>query len=841
MKNFHTVAVPHKDISEGKLTLDLFAADLWEVYQNRSSPEYKDKDIFFDKTYLTSGIKNVLDVVEKRLKGKGGDPVIQLQTPFGGGKTHTLIALYHKSKEWDAKSVVIVGTVLSKNDSLWGILELQLTGEIKKFKDNSAPGRETIRNLLEKHQPVLILIDELLEYMIKAATVKVGDSNLADQTIAFIQELTEVAKTLDKVTVVFSLPTGSLERFGELGEKMFHQIKKVSGRVEKIYEPVHENEVSKVIRQRLFSSINDEEAYNTIKETITYFEKENILPEGSELTEYRDRFVNSFPFLPEVIDILYHKWGSYPEFQRTRGVLKLLSLVIFSVKNKNIPYISLADFNLEESGIRRELLNIAGDQFDSVISADITGKNCGTKKVDNSLGDTFKGLSLGLRISQTVFMCSFSGGKEKGISLKDIKRMATTLENPANVITEALEQMKSKLFYLQLYGDKYFFDTQPNLNHVILTKMENIKDHDVLDFERELLRKSIGQKIRAYLWPEKDSDINDNPELKLIVLKERNDVLIKSIIENKGMMPRVYRNTIFFVYPHEITRISFIENVKKLISYRVIQNDSTITLSKNQKELIRRELEKLEDAVVEILKDMYRIVLIPSKDGGISEDLGKPFLVGNNPIDEIIYERLKEEDFIVEKISSEVLKSKYLRNNEYAITENIYSSFLKTLGELRISNKEVLLEAIKTGVLIGNFGLGILVDNMPVCKYFENNPLITLESNEIIIASSISREQLQKEQITGDKKEDSKPETGENEKEETELFKVPIKKTLEINFFMPPGSAPHISQMLKLLRNKFNKVEITIKTSEGEITEEDYENKIIETLKSIGTMKELLK
>jgi len=151
------------------------------------------------------------------------------------------------------------------------------------------------------------------------------------------------------------------------------------------------------------------------------------------------------------------------------------------------------------------------------------------------------------------------------------------------------------------------------------------------------------------------------------------------------------------------------------------------------------------------------------------------------------------------------------------------------------------LEAIKTGVLIGNFGLGILIDDKPVCKYFENSPLITLESSEIIIASSICREQLQKEDILTDKNKENEPFIVEGKKEEAQKFVIPIKKNIELNFFMPPGSAPYISQMLRLLRDKFGKVEITIKTSEGEITEEDYENKIIETLKSIGTMKELLK
>ena len=125
MKPFHTIAVPHSDILDGKLTMDVFAADLWEVSQDRGPDEYRDSETFFRKTYETEGLQNILTMVRKRLQGKGGDAVIQLQTPFGGGKTHALIALYHKAKEWGTKTVVIVGTALDPRVTLWGMIEEQ--------------------------------------------------------------------------------------------------------------------------------------------------------------------------------------------------------------------------------------------------------------------------------------------------------------------------------------------------------------------------------------------------------------------------------------------------------------------------------------------------------------------------------------------------------------------------------------------------------------------------------------------------------------------------------------------------------------------------------------------
>ena len=235
---FHTIAVPHRDILESKLTLDVFAADLWQVLRGAAPDEYKDPIQFFQKTYQTDGLKNLLSIVEGRLKGQGGDPVIQIQTPFGGGKTHALIAMYHKASEWNAQKVVLVGTPMSASDTLWGMLEEQLTGRVERFDGLTSPGRDALYEMLLENQPVLILMDEVLEYMTKAAGVPVGDSTLASQTRAFMQELTEAAAILERVALVITLPSGTMEHYDQGAEQLFRQLGHVAGRVERIYTPV---------------------------------------------------------------------------------------------------------------------------------------------------------------------------------------------------------------------------------------------------------------------------------------------------------------------------------------------------------------------------------------------------------------------------------------------------------------------------------------------------------------------------------------------------------------------------------------------------------------------------
>ena len=502
MTPFHTIAVPHRDILEGRLTLDVFMADLWQVFRGAAPDEYKDPTQFFQKTYQTDGLKNLLSIVEGRLKGKGGDPVIQIQTPFGGGKTHALIAMYHKVSEWNAQKVVLVGTPMGASDTLWGGLEQQLTGKVGRFNGLTSPGRDALYQLLSEKQPVLILVDEVLEYMTKAAGVPVGDSTLASQTLAFMQELTEAAAILDQVALVITRPSGAMEHYDEKLEQLSRQLGHVAGRVERIYTPVEEYEITEVIRRRLFAQINKTHASQAIRDFMEYAGVESILPPETEPSEYRKRFEAAYPFQPEAIDVLYQRWGSYPSFQRTRGVLRLLSLVIDSLKEKAIPYISLADFDLSVQEIRQELLKHIGPQYESVISADITGADAGAKKVDAGLGDAYTGLKLGSRAATTVFLYSFSGGTEKGATLGEIKRSATTTGHPSSALTEAVDGLQEKLFYLQHESGRSYFTNQPNLNSILLTRMENINEWAIDEFEETELKKNLsGGQLKTFVWP----------------------------------------------------------------------------------------------------------------------------------------------------------------------------------------------------------------------------------------------------------------------------------------------------------------------------------------------------
>jgi len=853
MTAFHTIAIPHDDILQGRLTMDVFAADLWEVYKGRGAEEYRNPTLFFQKTYQTEGLKTLLDVVQSRLEGRGGDPVIQIQTPFGGGKTHSLIAMYHKAKEWGAKPVVMVGTALSPKDTLWGLLEEQLTGKKSDFIEMVSPGRDQIRELLIDRGPVLILLDEMLAYVTKAAGVKVNESTLAAQTIAFLQELTEVAGTLETISLAITLPASLMEHFDARAEQLFQQMQRVSGRVEKIYTPVQEHEITQVIRCRLFSHVDVKAADGEISKFIEYAHRESLLPAGMEASEYRERFQASYPFIPEVVDVLYQRWGSFATFQRTRGVLRLLALVVHALKDNASPYITLADFDLANQDIRRELLKHIGAEYDSVIAADITGAEAGVKKVNASLGKAYQGLRLGERVATSMFLYSFSGGIERGVTMSEIKRNATTLENPSSAVAEAVEELKGKLFYIQNQAGKYYFSNQANLNRLLLIRMENIHEPEIKAVEESLLRSGIkGERLKVHIWREQSADIPDTPDLKLLILADLNETLMRTILEEKGSTPRVHRNTLFFLTPLPNERAAFNNLVCKQLAYQALEADKTLSLTAEQHKEIKDNLKRLTGDLAESVRRLYRQLYLPARTGWKIIDLGLPTVGDTKSLDNEVYDRLRLEGEILEKIAPLVIKERFLQGRDWVLTAQLYQASLKTPGEARTTSQTIWEIGIAEGVRKGLFGLGELEQEQPVYRYYKEESLISLAENEILLRAEICEVQREAEadKVIFKPGQDT-PATGSTHDRGTDTTTsgslIPGQTTsfppthtvkghtqLSLNFVVPKGKVSSLMGVLNFLQNRYNLIEISLHVADGQLSDQEYEDKIMEAFRQMG-------
>ncbi|MEM2143182.1 MAG: DUF499 domain-containing protein [Candidatus Thorarchaeota archaeon] len=840
LKPFHRVAIPHSEIGPGQMNMDHFVADLWLVSQDRGPDIYRDPVLFFSRTHITEGLRSIINSVHDRLMGRGGDAIIQIQTPFGGGKTHAMITLYHKAREWNIKTVVIVGTALDSQQTLWGTIERHLTGRMIRMSGLTAPGKDTLRAVIGGNEPVLILIDELLEYMTKAAGVPVGGSDLAAQTLAFMQELTELAVATSGLCVVITVPPSTTEHYDRQADLLFRRLQKISGRVEKIYTPVCDDEILSLIRRRLFSQVDEDAARTIVTEFTKYAEHEGILPTGVQASEYRNRFLKSYPFMPELVDLLYRRWGSLPTFQRARGILRVLSLIMNALWTSDRPYIGPADTDLSRQDIRQELLKHIGPQYDGIIEADITGNDSNARRVDREMGSSYVGLGLAVRTATTILLHSFSSGRELGIVSQDIKRCVSFMDHPSAVVSETLKKLKKGLFYLQHSGDTYFFSNQPSINRIILTYKENITDQELRNVEIDLLKRSIGgNQLRTFLWEEDPASIPDTADLKLVVLSKRDEMVMDSILKSRGQTPRVYRNTIFFLYPSEDERPALMDNLKHMMACRRLLEDSTQSLSDEQRNSVREELDRTQRDQTDALLRLYRCLSIPVGRGTKEIDLGIPVPGERTGIAQRAYERLVEEDHVLVSMSPLVLLKKYLESNEFVNTRQVYESCLRTPGEARPISKSVIEQAVEEGVSRGIFGLGTIENGNPVCLYFGTRATVSLSESEIIMREELCRHQ--REHTVANRDLEQLPASDRRETHGSVFAEENVQRgqgrafeRIRLRFALPSGKLSDLLGMVRYLQSRFETTQVDLLFEKGSISEDDYQNKVLEALEQMG-------
>ncbi|KEQ56705.1 ATPase AAA protein [Marine Group I thaumarchaeote SCGC AAA799-B03] len=853
---FHEIAVPHKDILAQNFSSEVYAAKLWDVHQKRGSDEYKDSEIFFEKTYLTDNLKKILNSVKDRLEGTSGGHFRSISTPFGGGKTHTLIALYHKCAEWNAKPVVLVGNEIDPNkQTLWGMIEEQLTGKITNLTGNVSHGGEELRKVFEtQNQPILILIDELLRYIEKADGVKVENSTLATQTINFIQELSEAVSSFPNICVVVTLPSSANEQLdNERYAELFEQLQKFAGRTKDTITPVSDNDIPKIIRQRLFSSSDVEikdRSEKIIKDFVDYCDDEGLIPEGMQVSQYREEFSKSYPFLPQVIDVLYKRWGTIPKFQRTRGVLRLLSLVINSLATSDKQFISLGDFDLNNNEIKQELVDYLDSQFYSVISKDITSADSGASKVNQMVPDQYKGKQLGLRAATAIFMYSHSGTiGTNGATESEIKRATCVRGIPSAQISEVLNQFQQHLFYLNPNNGKYLFKKEANILKMKVDTMENIKEREIDEAQKSLIKNNVGknQNFRVFLWPNAPKEVENSNSLKLVIMKENDIRLIQSIYETIGESPRVFRNNILFLTPSDGEKGKFLNSLKSKIAWEKIKSDPESTLKEDQITSLNNELKKENERLNDLIKEYYSTLYIPEKNGPSKVHLNIP-LIASKGIDDIIYDDLVDQDQIHPQLGALFLKSYYLKDQQYVETSNLFESMLSTPGERRPLNKNVVEQAIIDGVFKGEFGIGTLENGNPVPKLIKKQTRVSFDPGEIIIQASLFVEEPVSEFFCDDcgHKTSTQEELDEHKKSHStepgggEGGSMPDDsiENLDFGFTIPEGQINNVSTMLLKIASHYKNLKLKVEASDGKMTKHDLDL-IKETLSQIGSLSDL--
>ena len=718
---------------ENKPNLQDLAADLYKVYDETASSDYTDPDLFDRRNFETESMKGILDDIKIKLMQREGNSFKYIVTPFGGGKTHTMIAAYHKAKRWGVKTVVIVGTQLDASaDTLWGEIEKQLNDNVvESMTMMTAPGVGKLKALLDRNQPVLILMDELLAYTIKASGVKVGDVTMASQVTMFLQDLTSAADALNGVCVVASFPVNSIEFAGDqeakrLADGLLQDMGQMAKRTQQPITPVDLDDVPDVVRRRLFDVTDGydlpEEAETVIDEYVRWCSNENILP-TDDANQYKDQFRKTYPFTPDVINTLFNQWGSFPSFQRTRGVLRLLALVVHNLRNTNQPYITLADFDLDDTIIRQELISYTGDNISSIVRSDISGTEAIAHKVEH-----------GKRCATVVFMMSFAMEGGTGASKADVKRAVTNNAGMlSSQVTDIVDDLQRKLHYMKMEDGIYKFTHELNLNSVMANMAKNISKDTLRDMERSYLKKYAG--VDSIIWPESPVDIPDDVRVKYVILHDDNIETAREMMWNRGTGTRTFKNSVIVVCP-DISKYYAITKLLKDIRVRmdILSDKKKYRIGPNVEKVMRRELKDAESGTCEQILNCYSIVYVPGQNG--PERVNGMQSEGNT-VSERVLNRLRSEH-VHDKISPSLLLHE-MGNMPKVLTCVIHESLLNAPGgRLRPISNEVVRDCIIRGVEESAFGLGYDINGTIDYRYYGETPTVTFGDGEYLLTYSRS-------------------------------------------------------------------------------------------------------
>ncbi len=681
LKPWREVAVPHEDVLKGTFQQAEFAADLSRVHDGSAGPEYQDPALFFQRTFVTEGMRLLLDSVVRRLAGRGGDPVIQLQTAFGGGKTHTMLAVYHLARGAvpasdlhgipqilnaagivelpRARIAVLDGIRLSPNQplhrggtevhTLWGELAWQLGGESayarvrEADRSGTSPGKEVLAALLAECAPLVILIDELVAYVRQFEEGKSYSGGSYDSNLSFVQALTEALKAVPTAVLLASLPESEKEAGGQRGRHALETLAHYFGRVQALWKPVATEEAFEIVRRRLFARIDDPAAMQVVCEAFADFYVANAaeLPNETQANRYRARLAQAYPIHPEVFDRLYEDWSTLDNFQRTRGVLKLMAKVVHRLWNdgNNDLLVMPGSLPLYDADTRNEVVYYLPPGWDPVLERDIDGARAETAEIERD--SRFGAIHACRRAARTVFLGSApttAHQTARGLELARVLLGAVQPGQPFGTFKDALNRLSERLHYLNHGNGRYWFDTRPNLRREMEERKRRFDDRDdVFPLIRDRLQRSLaaGPFGGIHVFTPA-ADVPDDWALRLVALppdaphsrtgQSRALEQAAAILRARGEQPRQKQNRLLFLAADYDSVGRLKDHVRSLLAWESIVGDykaNRIVLDNLMARNAEQSLETARQTVQRTLRETCKWLLAPLQQARPGKGVGE--------------------------------------------------------------------------------------------------------------------------------------------------------------------------------------------------------------------------
>ncbi len=675
------IITPHADVAQGSFEQVEFAANLFEVLSGNAEPEYQDPREFFARTYITEGLRDLLVGAARRLSGGGGDPVIELQTNFGGGKTHSLIALYHLASDAAAKDLSGVGEILAEEGlslpdnvsravlvgqmispsapepveddvllhTLWGRMAYQLGGrsayELVRADDEAGtnPGA-ALRSLFQQCGPAVVLIDEWVAY---ARQLRDGDEKSRsvggdfDTQFTFAQALTEAAAAVPNVVVLVSIPASDIEVGGDKGRTALEKLKNVVTRTAAQWQPASPDESFEIVRRRLFDPIPPDKA--RVRDGVIrafsemYRDQGKEFPSGVGEADYRRRMELSYPIHPELFDRLFDDWSALDKFQRTRGALRLMALAISQLWQRGDQSLLIMPGNLpmDSGALVSEMKKYLEEAWDPVIKSDVDGANALPLRIDNEYTH-FGRFSATRRAARTVYMGSAPrpDGK-RGVDLKSVVLGCVQPGEPVGQFADALRRLSGEATHLYVDGAQYWYSLQPNVTRMAADRAAS--NYTDLHADDEVASRLKNQRERGdfaaiQVFAEGPGGVPDDDDgVRLVVLApdathSSNDenspavALAQSILDQRHGGPRLNRNLLVFVAATANRLSELRDAARSYLAWQSIAHEhEALNLTPHQKSQAESKVKEVSQQVDSLISETFTQVLTPKQEAGTSE------------------------------------------------------------------------------------------------------------------------------------------------------------------------------------------------------------------------------
>jgi predicted AAA+ superfamily ATPase len=701
----------------------------------------------------------------KRLNGQGGHPVIELQTNFGGGKTHSMLALYHlvsgmapgklsgidvlmneeevSDPPAGTKRAVLVGTAISPGqaektgdgltlNTLWGRLAYQLGGKdayqliAESDTHGTSPGSDDLVKLFKHVGPCLILIDEWVAFCRQTYETHGLPGGSFDQNLTFAQALTEAVKASPQALLVASLPQSQIEVGGTGGKEALASLEDTFARLEFNWRPANQEESYEIVRRRLFEPITDPQLYADRDAAISQFfnlyaKHRNEFPSEVSEGSYEDRMRSAYPVHPELFDRLYKDWSSLEEFQRTRGVLRLMATVIhvlWARQDKSL-MIMPGLLPMDDPNTVTELTRYLPENWVVIMGSDVDGTGSLPARLDTE-SSRFGQYWATRRVSRTVYMGSapVDGQSNRGLDIRRVRLGCVQPGENVAVFGDALRQLGDHASHLYADSSRYWYATQPNVLTMARDRAGRIQNTDREEEVNRFLRDETTERKgfhRVHVAPSESGDVPDDPETRLVIFSadkchstgsDTSQALntAREWLEKRGNSPRQNRNALIFVAADKAR----LEDLKEAAAWKlawagIFNERESLNLDPFNTKMAEKRLEESVTTLRSRLPEAFQWILIPAQPSPLEKiDWDCRRLGGSGGIVERAWNKLKREGQIADQIAGTILRhdlDRYLWQDQPHISVKQLSEYYSQYPYLqRLTCPEVVLEAIRDGV-----------------------------------------------------------------------------------------------------------------------------------------------